>query len=243
MRTRSFIGLILLVAMLIVVSTPALLNPSADGIERLAIKAGIVDDTQAALQREREQDAAQSTDPVKARLVFKGHEVDAKTGDLRDTATAQERASNQRGRLVSGSQRQLMPGQLEDQDAFSRPVPQTADGMTLDDTGCPVIPDGMDPLAVMGNPTMKAQLTAKVAQADDPAACTTSINELVTEAKTAQTVSSSASPSSRRADSIRRRSLNGIAIDLTHMSLLAQMFDVGSLQEQFDALDASATRP
>jgi hypothetical protein len=235
MRTRSFIGLMLLVAILIVVSTPAILEPTAEGVEHLAVSAGIADDNEAALERERAQDAAQTTVPVEAKLVFKGHVVDPKSGDLRDTATARERASNQRGRLVAGDQRQLMPGQLEDQDAFSRPPVLTEEGMVLDDTGCPVFADGVDPLAVMGDAKLKAQFAARAAKADDPAACTNSINAIVKQSKQ-RPGPSSASSTVRRADSTTRRSLHGMVIDLEQMTILSQMFDGDALQAQLDAV-------
>jgi hypothetical protein len=195
----------------------------------------VADDNEAAAERERLRDASQSTEPVEAQLVFKGHVVDRKTGDLRDTATARERASNQRGRLVAGDQRQLMPGQLADQDAFSRPPVLTEKGLVLDDTGCPIFTEGVDPLTVMRDATLKSEYASKAGQADDPQACTRSINAAVKAAK-ARPGPSSAGATMRRLDSTTRRSMHGMVIDLQQFDLLSQMFDGDAMQAQLDAL-------
>lgn len=177
MRTRSFIGLILLVALLIVASTPALLQASAHGVERLGIRANLLQDHEADYRRTLREDAEESeAEPAEPAMVLKGHTLDPETGDLRDTASGAERAANQRGRLSEGDVRVRLPGQLEDQDAYSRPPVYAEDGMLLDSTGCPVFEADADLVATMADEEARALAATKVGAADDAAACEAALN-------------------------------------------------------------------
>lgn len=176
MRTRSFIGLIFLIVALLIASTPTLLQPTSHGIEVLAAKAGVIDAPSSSTKSESTSSSGDggSSDPLEARLELKGH-VLQENGDMRDTATQIERASNQRGRLEAGGQRILMPGQQENQDAYSLPPVLAEDGLRLDSTGCPTFAEDADIVTLWADEKVQALYEERAGQADDPEACAAAI--------------------------------------------------------------------
>ncbi len=177
MRTRSFIGLILLIAVLMVVSIPALLQPASAGLETALVKAGLLEDQQKAFEQARKIDASQSDAKVTNSMMLKGHELNEETGDLRDTVSVEKRNSNEHGRLVDGDRRVLLPGQLVDQDAYTTPPITGEDGMVLDNTGCPVVQEDANLSTLFEDADTKAKFQEKADAADDPAACSKTLND------------------------------------------------------------------
>ena len=237
MRTRSFIGLILLVALLMVASVPALLAPATAGVEAALVRAGVIEDAQAKAEAERKADAANDADTsVDPALLLKGHELQ-ESGDLRDTATASERASNQRARLTEGDQRQLMPGQLEDQDAYSRPPVLAEDGVLLDATGCPVFAAKDDVAAMFADPAVEQRYADKAAAADNPEACTASIEARVAadDAEDQQLLPGDV----RQAAGSVRSDTDRMLFDLHRVDLFDTFFGNADAAEQADAIRAS----
>ena len=221
MRTRTFIGLILLVAALLVASTPALLTPTAKGVEHVAVQAGIMPDVEAAERKEKqrqEQAAEGAADPA---LALKGFSRE-KNGDLRDTVTNNERASNQRGRLEAGDRRVRMPGQLENQDAYSPPIVLEEGAMLLDSTGCPMMPTTAEEVAYIATDEGSAAYGQRVANADDPTTCQA---DLLAAVKAVNTGPTSILPGDRRriASSVRSDSDRWV-VDLHMWNLWRDMF-------------------
>lgn len=174
MRTSSFIGLIFLAAMLIVVSTPSLLNSTATGIETIGIGAGLVKDEQAeydrALRRDAQSRNGEGVEPAEPELMLKAHVIDPDNGDLRDTVSPEVRESNQRGRLASGTRRALLPGQLANRDANSLPPVVDPGAFLRDDANCPRF-EPWDPVAMWSSPETRGQWLAAAADAEDPGLC------------------------------------------------------------------------
>ena len=205
MRTRTFFGLILLVAALIVSSTPALLQPTADGVEHLAVEAGVLPD-QAKLAKERERRAQKlakergidvderlavdgeeqlgdDDDDTSSRLMLSGHVLE-ENGDLRDTKAADERAATG-SRLEAGTRRASLPGQLVSDRGDGIPRQYQSGSMVLDEFGCPTF-GAWDPIAMWDDPTTKAQWLDKAAEADDPGQCREFLEQLVARARAAE---------------------------------------------------------
>lgn len=237
MRTRTFLGLILLVAALIVASTPALLTPTANGVERLAVEAGVLED-QSQLQKEREQARAkreQDSDvTVDERLEIKGFEQE-KDGDLRDTKAVGERDVNLRGRLEDGSQRVLMPGEKPGTDAYSPPF-AAEDGVLLDIDGCPVFRPEADVAAMMADPDTKTRYDGKVTTSNDAAACRAVFDQRVALA-TADGADAPSGAMARRAAGIRYQSMESLGITVNQYAMLLDIFD---FTDASDALAAAA---
>lgn len=139
MPTRtSFIGLILLIAALLVASVPQLLTPTADGVERLAVRTGMLDEERPPKRTRSEPEDEQPApgklaDPA---LTLRGHAVE-EDGDLRDTVEVAERAATSRGRLAAGTTRRPLPGALVEADRALPPA-SIEDGVLLDVAGCPM---------------------------------------------------------------------------------------------------------
>lgn len=221
MRTRSFIGLIFLVIILMIVSIPALLVPTAAGVERVGVALGAFPDAEAKAKKDAAEDAASSAEPPEAALVLKGHTLTA-DGDLRDTATPAERASNQHGRLAEGDTRTLLPGQLSDQDAYSRPPISAENGMLLDSTGCPTFDENTDVAAMFADAKVQKAYVAKAAKADDPKACTALLDaRAAADAKLPETLL----PGDRRqASQMIRTDSDRMLIDLYRLGLYDTFF-------------------
>ncbi len=232
MRTRSFIGLILLVALLMVATIPVLLEPATAGVERLFVRAGWK-----VAEEERKLDAANDADqPVDATLMLKGHELQ-ESGDLRDTATTTERASNQTGRLADGARRAGLPGMLEDQNAYSRPPVLAQDGVLLDITGCPVFAERDDVAAMFLDPEVEQKYADKAAAADNPDACTAAIEARVAadEADPQQLLPGD----ERQAAGSIRSDTDRMLMDLYRLDLFDTFFGGVDAAEQADAIRAS----
>lgn len=226
MRTRSFIGLILLVALLIVAASPALLQSSANGMEQLAIDWNLVDDPQAeyeqSLNRDEESQSDPDAEPAEPQLTLKGHVLDPETGDLRDTVTESTRASNQRGRLERGNRRVLMPGQLENQDAYSLPPVVDEGAFLRDDANCPRF-EPWDPVAMWDDNETRGQWLAAAGDADDPALCRQLLEARVEQAREGTLI--------ERADRHRLGTLSEfdserLWLELMRMDLFASMTEV-----------------
>jgi hypothetical protein len=224
MRTRTFLGLILLVAALIVASTPALLQPAATGVERLAVEAGVLDD-QAKLAKERSARAEErggSAADVEERLELKGFSVE-EDGDLRDTKAVGEREVNERGRLEAGASRTLMPGQKPGTDAFSPPF-AAEDGVLLDIDGCPVFRPEADVAALIANDEVLKLYQGKVAEADDVAACRAVFEERVAIATATEDDALRGAPG-RQLAGLEYESLESLGITMREYEMLLAIFD------------------
>lgn len=235
MRTRSFIGLVLLVAILMVVSVPALLTPAAAGVENGLVKAGLLNDEERAFEQQRKIDASQTKEPVEERMMLKGHLLDEETGNLRDTVTVDKRTSNERGRLAEGDRRVLLPGQLSDQDAYSLPPVATEGAMVLDDTGCPVVPDGQSLSALFEDPAVRRAYQKKANGADDPSGCAKSINERLKADQ--DTVPLLLPNDRRRLSSMTRRDSTNLQLSVYMETMYEQLFGA----TMFDSANATGT--
>ncbi len=237
MRTRTFLGLILLVAALIVASTPALLTPTAKGVEHLAVQAGVLDDhAQLAKDRRKAQEQREEDSGVKVedRLELKGF-IEEKDGDLRDTKPVGDREVNERGRLEMGATRVALPGQKPGTDAYSAPF-AAEDGVLLDIDGCPVFRPEADVAAMMANPDTKTLYDGKVTTADDAAACRTIFDERVALA-TADGSDRPRGAIARHGAGLQYESMESLGITVSQYELLLDIFD---FSDTSDAL-ASAT--
>lgn len=225
MRTRTFLGLILLVAALVVATTPALLTHTANGVEQLAIDAGVLDD-QTALAKEsalrQEQHEEKSGIDVDNRLEIKGF-VEEQDGDLRDTRPVGARQVNERGRLEAGNQRLILPGQKPGTDAYSPPF-ATEDGVLLDIDGCPVFRPEANVAAMMADPATKTRYDGKVTTSNDAAACRTVFDERVAIA-TADTSNEPSGAMGRRMAGLEYESLESLGITVSQYALLLDIFD------------------
>lgn len=237
MRTRTFLGLILLVAALIVASTPALLTPTADGVERLAIEAGMLQDPKVvARKHEQEQKAREKASGVEVenRLEIKGF-TEEQDGDLRDTRPIGDRDVAARGRLESGRQRLLMPGQKPGTDAYSPPF-AVEDGVLLDIDGCPVFRPEADVAAMMANPDIKTRYDGKVTTSNDAAACRAVFDQRVAIA-TADSANEPSGAMGRRMAGLEYRSLESLGITVNQYEMLLDIFD---FTDTSDALAAAS---
>ena len=237
MRTRTFLGLILLVAALIVASTPALLTPTANGVEQLAIEAGVLED-QKALAKERakaqEEREKERGVAVEDRLEIKGF-VEEQDGDLRDTKPVGDREVNERGRLEAGSARLMLPGQKPGTDAYSPPF-AAEDGVLLDIDGCPVFRPEANVAAMMADPDTKTLYDGKVTTSDDAAACRVVFDERVAIA----TADDSGEPSGamgRRMAGLQYESLESLGITVSQYELLLDIFDFSDPADALAAAD------
>ncbi|MCW2955704.1 MAG: hypothetical protein JWO69_573 [Thermoleophilia bacterium] len=169
MRTRTFIGLIILVIALMVASTPALLTPASRGIEVGLAQAGVPGFDQAAAAKDATAtERTAPIDPIEDRLMLSGHvRVD---NDLRDDFSETERAANHGGRLLGGAGRTRLPGELDTSSATDQPI-EFQDGVLLDNAGCPVFRQGTDVAALWANADLRQRYEDRAANADDPADC------------------------------------------------------------------------
>lgn len=181
MRSSSFIGLVFLVIALVVASTPALLTPTAGGVEWALVKLDWVKPAKEASARsdDRDDDEPSAGAPVDPQLAFKGHVVE-ENGDLRDLTPVSERTSNRRGRLEGGNRRLPVPGQLARGDAYALPAVTAEGGVLLDATGCPHFDPSTDVATLMRDPAVAVRYGEKAAGADDPAACRALLDARIT---------------------------------------------------------------
>lgn len=170
MRSSSFIGLVFLVIALVVASTPALLTPTAEGVEGALVKLGWAEEAKEQRTAADGGEDGKAAAPIDPQLTFKGHVVE-EDGDLRDLSPVSERTSNRRGRLEAGSRRLLVPGQRTRGDAYALPPATAEEGVLLDATGCPHFDPSTDVAALMRDPAVAARYAGRVGNADDPAAC------------------------------------------------------------------------
>lgn len=168
MRTRTFIGLIFLVAALLVAANPVLLGQASNGLHALGITSGLIPDR--AKQIKAQQAARAKVDPVDSVLELKGYQVQ-ENGDLLDMTSVGDRESNQAGRTSTGRRRIALPGEKLNSDAYVDPPSVNADGLLLDPTSCPVLQDAYAAQRVIDDASVKAQILTASAKADDPAAC------------------------------------------------------------------------
>jgi hypothetical protein len=232
MPKSTFIGLVFLIAALLVASVPALLVPTAAGVEKGLVSVGALP------KPATSADAKQSgtTDkPSKPQLQLKGYEVQ-KGGDLRDTVDPLDREAGGQGRLERGSSRLLLDGQRPASDV---PPASTEDGVLLDITGCPLLRPDTDVALLMANPDTANLYAEKVSAADDPAACTALFKQRVSEATAPQTAPPLGSATQRERDAIRRGGTSSMIIGLAQIQLLSTFMDDSELQDALAALDGT----
>ncbi len=242
MRTRTFIGLIMLVAALIVASTPALLEPTAKGVERLGVEAGFVED-QKALAKERaaaQKKAQKESGAADEKLELKGFAVE-EDGDLRDTKEVGARNANERGRLPAGNQRVLLPGQKPGTDAYSPPF-AAEDGVLLDIDGCPTFRPEADVAAMMADEDTRTKYANKVASADDAAACETVLNERIAIA-TASNEDINLPGDRRHYASMARSDSERMFLEYRRISMLADVLGMTNEQREDMIRELKGTPP
>ena len=179
MRTRTFIGMILLVLALFVVSVPSLLDLASGGVQAAAHKAGVpgVEAVRPANQKFASSKAADDgTVQLNDGLEIKGYEADG--DNLRDGYSTAERESIGNGRLKMGSTRQELPDQLRNGTITSSPIP-TGTGILLDSDGCPTFAKNANPTELMADPDVAQRYDDGVANADEPGACRTTFDARV----------------------------------------------------------------
>jgi hypothetical protein len=224
MRTRTFIGMILLILVLMVASTPALLDVVAIGVQKAAVRVGLPGvPAPATAAKKPSTKAATGAGTVSARLELKGYLVGKP--DLRDSYSTAERAAIESNRLGSGAHRQLLSNQLKDSTLKSDPIPGV-NGVLLDSVGCPRFAVGDDVVALMADPTIAANYNAKVAAADDPAGCSTAFAARVAAADPSKQVTSGTSAMGRRYSTRQLDSMDlpDLLIELQGIELLSGMF-------------------
>lgn len=176
MKTRSFIGLLLLVIALVVVASPSVLEPAAGGLDRAATTLGIPaaktpkdpSVPTAPTDGSNFDPKAKDVEVAPRAMIVKGY--DEGDPDLRDRFQAADRDPAGRGRLVAGQSRLPLPGQEGGSDLLLPPT--TAEGgVLLDVTGCPVFAPGADVAAMMADPDTIVRYEERVANADDAALC------------------------------------------------------------------------
>ena len=234
MRTRTFIGLILLVIALMVASTPALLTPASKGVDSLLTEAG-TPGFEKPVTTKAKKTKIKSTPGY---LELKGHVDSGKS--LTDIYSTTERGSNQTGRLEMGSSRAPLPGQLEGTDAYDDPIAYNDKGEPLprlDKDKCPKFQPGDDVAAIWANADQKAALEALVAASADPATCTKTL-----AARRAQALAAADDwdlPGDRRTVmGLTQGSTESYALGGEFLLMFEDMF--GDLGDLFDA--AKATR-
>lgn len=231
MRTRSFIGLAFLILALLVVSTPALLEPTAAGVESLAISTGVLEPPKL-VNGPRASD--EDVDPVEARLQLRGHVAD-ENGDLRDVAREGARDPLGGQRLASGSTRRGLLGTDAD-DPLAGPV--AGDALLLDRTGCPTFPKNADLATLLDAPETRERYTAAVAAADDPAACREALNAQIEAAPAGAAAESPTDATIRRGLALDRRAqrnLHAMVISLHEITLLDELLSSARIAEALDA--------
>lgn len=194
---RTFIGLILLIIALMVASTPALLEPASRGVEQAGIRVGLLND-RVADAKAAEAKAAKArkkakVKPIDSYVQLQGYQR-IKGGDMRDVA-GDARAVTAHGRLSEGASRATLPGEAV-RSATSTPPVESADGVLLDSTGCPLFAADADVASLMANPDIAQLYADKVASADDAAVCQPVFEARVKEATVA--ANSAALPGDRR---------------------------------------------
>lgn len=234
MRTRTFLGLIILVAALMVASIPALLAPTARGVEHLAVEAGMLEDPVAIEKQRRKEQAKReaargASGDVEDSLEIKGFTVE-EDGDLRDTKTNGARDSNERGRLEAGASRALMPGQRPGTDAYSPPF-ASQDGVLLDIDGCPVFRPEADVAALMANTESEQRYADKVASADDPADCRTIFAERIAIATGTDDPDVVRGAAGRQLAGLQYESFESMGITMHEYDMLVDIFDFDGLPE------------
>ena len=235
MRTRTFLGLILLVAALLVSATPALLTPASRGVEQLAARAGVpgVQVPERATQR---ADGAAAT-PVESSLELKGYVAEGT--DLRDQFRVGERSANHSRRLLDGRGRTLLPGERRGSEVDAPPY-SSDEGILLDAEGCPVFRPETDVAKLWKNPDSRQLYVDRAASADDPAACRTMLDERRGIA-VGSTDGAAATLARRELAGIERGDLTSMLISLEGLSILGSMFDVAELTSPGTATDSSSS--
>ncbi|MCW2928602.1 MAG: hypothetical protein JWM86_2570 [Thermoleophilia bacterium] len=170
MPNRTFLGLILLIIALVVASTPALLTPTARGVEAVGVRAGVIKQQTPSTRGSDTSASSKADTPVKPYLAMRGYQLE-RDGDLRDVA-GDTRPTDGRGRLATGSTRIAMPGEALRTATDSPPV-TTEGGVLLDATGCPLFAEDADVATLMADPDAASLYATKAGDADDPAACAT----------------------------------------------------------------------
>lgn len=234
MPKSTFIGLIFLVAALLVASVPALLEPTAGGVEKGLVGVGVLPKPPAPADAGKSSKSGKSSKP---QLQLKGFEVQ-KNGDLRDTVDPLDREDAASGRLERGATRLLLDGQRPESDV---PPASTEDGVLLDITGCPLLRPDTDVAVLLANPDTANLYATKVGAADDPAACTALFRERVAEATAPVTAPPLGSTTQRDRDSIRRGGTSSMIVALAEIQLLSSFMDDSELQDALAALDGTKT--
>jgi hypothetical protein len=209
MRTRTFIGMIILILALIVASTPALLDLTSNGVQTALHKAGVPGVPAANSGATAPSSSAPAKDKLTAQLEIKGYI--ANKNNLRDEYSTAQRAAIDTYRLSTGARRQLLPGQFKDASATSAPIPLSASGVLLDSNGCPEFADGAVSTAVLADPKVQQLYANAIASADNPATCTVTFTA---RTAAADPVKVAAAATGRTATDMRRYSAtNAEALD------------------------------
>lgn len=236
MRTRAFIGLVILAIILMIVSTPALLTPTAREIQKGAVMAKVpgVPDPDATTPTPSRKPAATAIAANKKlrQLALKGYV--ASGTDMRDLLPVGARHDTRSGRLAAGSSRTGLPGATQGSDpAFGSPA-TSQDGLLLDAELCPVFPVGADVAELLADATTKQRYEDGVASSTDPATCRTRYQATVDAATGASGPDLTIPAAVRRqqgAATGQRQSLIGLAVSLREISLLEDMLGDGGVDQ------------
>lgn len=223
LRTRTFLGMVVLVIMLMVASTPALLDPTAERLQSAAAQAGVPNISapgeaaraEAKARAKAKKQAEQEGTAIEAALALRGRTVEA-DGSLRDQYDPNARTTG--SRLAIGSHRTV----LADGAAPVKTPPPLEDGVLLDRTGCPQFSSDQDVATLWADPVSRARYEAKVASADDPAGCSTLFTQRRDEA-TGADVRTMLPGDARDAASLRRGRTADVGFLLTYQRMLETM--------------------
>lgn len=217
MRTRTFVGLIILILALLVAATPELLQPTAHGVERAGIAAGMLEDPSKRWARETR--SADEDGPIDPRLELKGFVVE-ENGDLRDLKLPGDRAAAMT-RLADGNRRILLPGQ-QAVDSTLPPV-NSPEGVRLDSTGCPMFSATTDIAAIMQVPELRQRYANRAASSDDPATCIASLEAQIAAAQ--NPTGFALAGDRRRLSSSVRTDSERLMLDLAANGIYEEIFD------------------
>ncbi|MCW2949034.1 MAG: hypothetical protein JWN41_47 [Thermoleophilia bacterium] len=192
MRTRTFIGMIILILVLIVATTPTLLNQASINLQDALHKVGVPGVAAAHRSTGSTPVVSKGGGAVPPQLLVKGFTVNKK--NLRDGYSTAERGAVQSYRLQSGSTREALPGQLADSSLTATPVPDPG-GVLLDSAGCPMFPANVDSSAVLADPVLAQNYANGIASADNPATCKVIFQTRITAADPSKVAAADATAS------------------------------------------------
>lgn len=209
MRTRTFIGLIFLTALLMIAAIPAALETTTKGAVSLLKSSGAMKDDEKKTKHVDAQGNVVDEKPLEydPRVELKGYQADGE--DLRDTLPDQTRLDQPAHRLVSGNQRVSTNSGILREDKFI-PAMGLRTGVVLDANNCPVLPRDVNARLLWANEEKRAVYERAIGSANDSAECLRTFNENLRRATTS--VNEMLPADQRRRDILNRATFETVLI-------------------------------